>query len=99
MAADTLGGAEYVSLTGEPDWPPVNGAATEAWAHATDELRRTHEDLLAAVKAFPKERLGERLSNREFTYGFLIEGVIQHTAYHAGQIALLRKMSRAQRVE
>lgn len=90
MAANTLSGGEYVSLEGDADWPPLH----EPWEKTAGALEHSHEELLETVKAFPPERFDERLPNRDFTYGFLIEGVIQHNAYHAGQIALLRKPHR-----
>jgi hypothetical protein len=82
----------------EGDWPEVKGSTEEAWREAIEDLRRSHEELLRGLSAFPDERLDERIGGeRNLTLGIgvtweaMIHGVAQHDAYHAGQIALIRK--------
>ncbi|MGH9336645.1 MAG: DinB family protein [Vicinamibacteria bacterium] len=80
------------------DWPTPEATTEEAWAAARDELRAIHEELLSAVGAFPKERLNERVGGDRdaplgtgVSYLEMIDGVLQHDAYHTGQISLLKK--------
>jgi uncharacterized damage-inducible protein DinB len=77
------------------DWPP---AGDGAFAAAVDALARAHEELLAAVAAFPPAELehvvGEardRPLGAGVSYAVMLHGIAQHYAYHAGQIAILRK--------
>lgn len=85
---------------GEPaagDWPEV-GAPTEArWRAAIDALEAAHLDLVAAIKALPEAQLFTPTNdtrNRQMgtgvSYYVLLHGIIQHDAYHAGQIAILK---------
>jgi hypothetical protein len=83
----TVRGKKYESLKGDRDWPPVTSATPEAWVQALAALERAEESLEEAVRGFPPEKLGE--GDRSF-YA-LLHGIVQHNAYHAGQIALLKK--------
>lgn len=78
------------------DWPAVEDGE-EAWVAALQRLDAAHDELLAAVTAFPAERLGEVVpaapgaASAEVSYSALLHGVAQHHAYHGGQITLLRR--------
>ncbi len=64
------------------------------WEESIDQLKKSQDELLQAVKQFPPERLNELVpSNRfRYTYYTLLHGIIQHDVYHLGQIALLKKV-------
>ena len=74
------------------DWPAVGETTEAAWAGALAQLERTHRDLLDALKKFPEERLAEQVPGRNYGFYFLLHGLAQHDLYHAGQIALLKKL-------
>jgi uncharacterized damage-inducible protein DinB len=76
----------------EGDWP-VGG-----WEGAVDALAQAHGELLDAVAAFPPAELDQTVGDARdrplgagVSYAVMLHGVAQHYAYHAGQIALLRK--------
>ena len=46
---------------------------------------------LTLERTMDDERLNESAGGREFSFYFLLHGVVQHNLYHAGQIALLKK--------
>jgi len=74
------------------DWPAVGGASDNDWVAALAALERTHTSLLETVKSFPEERLHETVPGRDYGFYFLLHGLAQHDVYHAGQIALLKKL-------
>jgi uncharacterized damage-inducible protein DinB len=86
---------------GEPengDWPAVGQTSAEHWAQALEHLELAHRLLVSAVKDFPEADLyvpTNDARNRELgvgvTYYELLHGIVQHDAYHAGQIAILKK--------
>ena len=92
VAAAALGGA---TVDPEPpmaeNFPPVDDASDEAWERAQAGLAESQKSLVTVLKAFDEERLGEHVGDREYTFYFLLHGVIQHDIYHGGQIALLKK--------
>lgn len=85
-------------LPAEGDWPERDRSAA-VWEETKAGLGASHEELLAALKEMPEERLVEQVGSERdrplgvgVTYGATVLGVIQHNAYHGGQIALIRKL-------
>ncbi len=73
------------------DWRTPGETTDEAWQETRDALRRTQDELLAALDDLDDGRLTENVPGREYSFYVLLHGVVQHDVYHAGQIALLRK--------
>jgi hypothetical protein len=77
------------------NFPAVTDTGEAAWRAVLAETQRVHEELVAAVAAFPESRLEEIVPDKEgppYTFYYTLHGVVQHELYHAGQIALLKKM-------
>ncbi len=89
------------NVSAEPlmgDWPAPLFQTVEYWQAVKQKLFADTNKLIAVIKKFPEDRLdeingGER--NAQLGTGFsfegLIIGLVQHNAYHSGQIALLNK--------
>ena len=89
-----LGGVA-VRLSAAQNFPPVKDTSEAAWRKALAEVRSVHEELVAAVAAFPDSRLDEAVPGKRaahHTFYYMLHGVVQHELYHAGQIALLKKV-------
>lgn len=83
------------ALTGDANFPPVAETSEAAWKQALEKVRRVHDELIEAVSNFPEARLAEQVPGKEgahYNFAYMLHGLAQHAAYHAGQIALLRKM-------
>ncbi|UYZ58937.1 DinB family protein [Hymenobacter latericus] len=82
------------------DWPAAPATPTEAaWQQANRELCQAHERLVAQAQTLRDADLGQVLGTaRDRADGsgvsiyVLLHGTAQHYLYHAGQIALLRKL-------
>ena len=79
------------------DWPAA-GTGEGEWNAALYALARANAELLEAVAAFPSAELDhvvgeerDRPLGAGVTYAVMLHGIAQHHAYHAGQIALLKK--------
>ena len=92
------------------DWPappaagdPALPALDIAWERAVAALHEAHREVIAALAAFPEERLREHVGlgwhdlplGTGVPYRVMLHGLAQHHAYHAGQIAVLRKGTRS----
>ena len=87
---------------GEPeagDYPAVGDPTPARWAAALAALDASHEHLAKVVRGMPDEQLLKPTNdprNRPLgtgcSYYELLHGIVQHDAYHAGQIAILRKI-------
>ncbi len=89
-AAGALKGKPMPNLAPAEDWPAA-GTTESEWQEALSKLKRAGEELGAAIKRSSDARLGEQVPGREYAYYYLLHGIVQHTLYHAGQIALLKK--------
>lgn len=84
------------------DWPPAPTVSDDtAWHAAMRALDEAHLALRDAVGALDPSRLTAPVSdarNRELgtgvTFAQTINGLVQHDAYHSGQIAAVKKMLR-----
>jgi uncharacterized damage-inducible protein DinB len=81
-----------IEVSDEEDWPAVNDTSEAAWARTLEELRSNHQALRAAIRELDEARLEEIVPGTTYSVYFLLQGVIQHDLYHAGQIALLKKL-------
>jgi uncharacterized damage-inducible protein DinB len=79
----------------EKDWPTAANAGADTWAETKAHLFHTAENLALAIDGFDDERLQETVPGREYDFYYLFHGVIQHSLYHAGQIALLSRATRS----
>ena len=90
IVTDRLEG-RYEEPSDDQDWPTVSDSGEEAWVSALKFLKDTHERLEEVVSKMDDALLNQAIPDWEFTRYFLLQGVIQHDLYHAGQIALLKK--------
>lgn len=84
-------------LPDEGDWPGPPAAGQEAWDRSKAALRESLEQLADAVSGLSDQDLQDRIgtSSRPLGTGVTkaetVMGMLQHNAYHSGQIALLLK--------
>ena len=86
MTAKRLDGFTGKAPT-EQEW---GDAKTMTWASALKELDRAYAALLDRVARMDDDAMG-RMVQRKFTGFAMLNGLIQHNVYHAGQISLLKK--------
>jgi hypothetical protein len=91
IALEATWGTPMPRLYGtENDWPAAGSGEAE-WLAATERLFHSCEELARAVKRFGDARLGEQVPGRDYDFYLLFHGIVQHSLYHGGQIALLKK--------
>lgn len=83
-------------LTDEEDWPPVLEAGDEAWSDTLAAMDVTRRRLTEAVGRLTEAELYGQVVEQEYSLYGLLHGVLQHDLYHAGQIALLKKVARGE---
>jgi hypothetical protein len=75
------------------NWPPAGPVTARAWRSARSRLRSQAAALARTTRALDDDALPIDLPGLDDTWPTYISlhGAAQHVAYHAGQIALLRK--------
>ena len=73
------------------EWPNVGNADAVTWFDAQDLLFGNVENLAQAMERFDDAKLREIVPGRNYDFYFLFHGIVQHSLYHGGQIAMLKK--------
>ena len=82
----------------EGDWPAISSTSATSWQSARSALAQAHARLAATLTAMDDADLAKQIAGGQVDaagqpvslYATTV-GVLQHDAYHAGQIALLKK--------
>jgi len=90
------------NVSSEPsmgDWPTIHDTTAQAWEKIIFDFKIANEELIRVCESFDDKHwddsskdervagLGTGVTNSE-----LLNGLIQHHAYHSGQIAILSKL-------
>jgi uncharacterized damage-inducible protein DinB len=83
----------------EGDWPEIGRMTNEGWQAAQAALFAAHDELGAAIRRFDSDRLDQPvLDFRNSAMGtglshyLTLHGIVQHTVYHSGQIAIVKRL-------
>jgi uncharacterized damage-inducible protein DinB len=71
---------------------PVNDASDSAWKNTLHRLENSQQQWIDFLKTFSGNDFEKLVQNKTMTYYEHIHGIIQHDAYHLGQITLLSKL-------
>lgn len=84
-----LDGAAF-DPTAEQDWPaPETGHL--AWSDVLRQLDEASTRLRGKLLELDDTALAQRVAGKPYDTYTMLHGLVQHTAYHAGQIAIVRK--------
>lgn len=73
------------------DWRQID-PQIHGWEEGLSEFIATHQHIIALLKTKDDSFLEETVDYRKYNFRFLLNGFIEHSIYHAGQIAYLQKM-------
>jgi uncharacterized damage-inducible protein DinB len=75
----------------EEDWaePPI------PWSELVSRWNKSRELLEERIRNFPIEDLAKQVPGRNYPYETLFQGIVEHTIYHSGQIAMILSMLRS----
>jgi uncharacterized damage-inducible protein DinB len=89
---DATRGTPMPKLFGtERDWPALKDDSAVAWFDAQDKLFEDAEKLAHAIEKFEDAKLFDIVPGRPYDFYHLFHGIVQHSLYHGGQIAILKK--------
>jgi uncharacterized damage-inducible protein DinB len=75
----------------EKEWaePPI------AWNELVSRWSQSRELLEEKIRNFPIEDLAKQVPGRTYPYEIMFHGIVEHTIYHSGQIAMVLSMLRS----
>ncbi len=71
------------------DWRIIDYNKKELWKDALSEFDNTHKMLITELHKFDNDKIDEKVHSRNYSYKYLLNGLIQHDIYHLGQISLI----------
>ena len=86
-----LNGKEMPWLPEEQDWPTPRALSEEDWARTKDTVVVSHKRFVEAARKLSDSQLNEQVPGKDYPFGFMLQGITQHVAYHTGQIVLVKK--------
>jgi uncharacterized damage-inducible protein DinB len=91
IARERLAGSAKGNPTPEEDWPPVKDTSPDAWRSAIERLKEAHRELAAEVARMDDSTLIGRVPGKDHSVLVMMHGIVEHDAYHGGQIAILKR--------
>ncbi len=73
------------------DWREID-PNNHTWKNGMGEFRKIQEQIVSILETKEDSFLKEIVPGREFNFRFMLNGLIRHNIYHAGQVAYLNKM-------
>ena len=75
----------------ENDWRPID-PGKHTWKDGKEQLKSIHKNITGLLSLKDDSFLSDMVPTRSFNFRFMLNGLIQHNIYHAGQIAYLKKL-------
>ena len=82
---------DRAQLSDAEDWPAVTDTSDRAWKETITAVTQSYHQLHSEILRLDDSRLEEPIIEGMSSVYITLHGVIQHTLYHAGQIAILKK--------
>lgn len=82
---------DRAQLTKSEDWPVVTNSDDEAWQAVIIGMKQALDELRSAIALLDDSRLDQPIIEGMSSVYVTLHGVIQHSLYHAGQMAILKK--------
>ena len=92
IAFEAVQGIPMPKLFGtERDWPKEDSGGLAQWTGTTDRLFQSADRFAHSIEQFTDSRLEDTVPGREYDFYYLFHGIVQHSLYHAGQIAMVKR--------
>jgi uncharacterized damage-inducible protein DinB len=82
---------KVMTLSDEKNFGHIEHVSEAAWRQALDTLQRNHQELIRVASQLTEQQLTNPVPGKDYNLLFMLEGAVQHAAYHGGQIALLKR--------
>jgi uncharacterized damage-inducible protein DinB len=73
------------------DWRQID-PAEHTWQKGIAQFKVTHDLIIELLETKDDAFLSEKVDERKYDFGALLEGIIHHDIYHIGQVAYVKKL-------
>lgn len=85
-----------IEIDSKEDWPQVMVNSRKDWENLKHDLVVAQGNLYEFLKKKSDDFLDKKVAGRQYTYEYLLIGIIQHDIYHLGQIGLVQSQLKNQ---
>lgn len=89
---------DRAELADEENFPPIADTSDKAWENTLRSLRESHQQLSDAIASVDETRLDNPILEGMPSIYITLQGAVQHSLYHTGQIAILKKATTGETV-
>jgi hypothetical protein len=87
---DVLDGKKHPPLGDPEDWKSIVGNSS-TWDSIEEDITRAYERLRNTLHETNEKKINDKLPDADFTYSWMLFGLVHHNLYHAGQIAIMKQ--------
>lgn len=81
-----------VDIDSDADWASASPVSEMEWKKLVEALATNQQDLVKVLEETPEGLLNKAVPGKAYDFKHLIDGMMQHDIYHAGQIAATAKL-------
>ncbi|MBT8319702.1 MAG: DinB family protein [Gramella sp.] len=82
------------------DWPNIDVNSREEWEELKRELVATQGEIYDLLNEKEDDSfLQEKVFGKDYNFGYLLKGLVQHDIYHIGQIGLIESQLKKKEVD
>lgn len=74
------------------NWKTNDILSTEGWENLFDNFYNSQKEIVAFLKTKDDSYLDEKYPHSNYTYRYLVQGLIHHDCYHLGQLGITLKL-------
>jgi len=79
-----------ITMNSTGDWTKININTQSEWINLLDKLISTQNKIIELLEGqMINISLDYKVSGKDYSFDYLLNGIIQHDIYHSGQIGLL----------
>jgi uncharacterized damage-inducible protein DinB len=86
------GNGAYEVWDTELNWQKITALNEPEWEAIKNNLKKSQTELLALVEEMQEFVLNSQVEGRKYNFRLLLQGIVQHDIYHAGQISMIKKL-------
>lgn len=86
------GNSNYEVWETELNWQKINSLNEKEWKKIQNDFLESHAQLLQQIEQMSEAILSQQVDGRKYNFRLMLQGIAQHDIYHAGQIALIKKL-------
>ena len=79
-------------IAGETTWNDDNDHSAQAWEKTIDALKEANRALVGAIRQLDDDILDQNAGQVSGSYYRMLNGVLQHSIFHSGQISILKTL-------